>query len=197
LNITKDYYDKYALNWATSKTDSFFHEKQFRFFRKLLKDKASVLDIGCAYGIHVPLFFGIGKGLKYSGIDISNSMIKIAKSRYPQLNFQVKNILNYKAPKKFNAFWAGAVLMHIPIEKWPNLIKSISLNMKRGAIGYLTLPEERPNPPSEIDQRFFELFDEDKFKKIAGENGWKIVQSGFRPKSPNHAPWHWFIVKLP
>ncbi len=88
----KAYYDKHAESWTLRKSDSFFQEIPFRKFEKYLKKGDSVLDIGCAGGIHVPLFLGIGRKLKYAGIDISKSMIKIAKSRYPQLSFIVGDI---------------------------------------------------------------------------------------------------------
>src|SRR4051812_10162493 len=88
------YYNKHASRWAATKTDSFFHEEGFRKLVEHLEDNDSVIDIGCAYGIHVPLFLGIGRKLQYEGFDISEEMVKIAKSHYPQLSFGVADILS-------------------------------------------------------------------------------------------------------
>lgn len=84
---TKAYYEKYAEKWAATHADSFHDEKEFRVLMHYLTPKASVIDIGCASGTLVPLFLGIGKGLKYYGIDIAKKFINIASRRYPQLSF--------------------------------------------------------------------------------------------------------------
>ena len=67
---------------------------QFRKFIKFFKKNDSILDIGCANAIHVPLFLGIGRKLKYEGIDTSYKFLKMARSRYPQLSFRYGDISN-------------------------------------------------------------------------------------------------------
>lgn len=197
MSKTKEFYEKNAERWSSLKTNSFYHEKPFRVFEKLLKSGDRVIDVGCAYGIHAPLFLGIGRKLKYEGIDITKAMVKIAKSRYPQLSFKVADATKFKTKKKFDGFWSAATLMHIPMKDWPTLLKNIESNVKRGGIGYITLPSERPNPASDTDQRHFELFTKKSFKKIADEIGWKVLKSGELEPTQTTAIWYWFIVKLP
>lgn len=192
----KEYYDKNAEKWTSKKTDSFHHELPFRKFEKLLKKGNRVLDIGCAYGIHVPLFLGIGRKLKYEGIDISKSMIKIAKSRYPQLPFSVADIAGYKPKKKFDAFWASAILMHIPEDERDEVLSSLEHILKPGAVGYLTLPVIRPNPENENDQRHFTLYSKDEFSKLAKSRKWKILSSGNLEGSAGNLTWNWFLIKI-
>lgn len=195
---TKQFYEKNAGRWSAIKTNSFYHEKPFRIFEKLLKKGDRVIDIGCAYGIHAPLFLGIGRKLKYEGIDMAKSMVKIAETRYPQLSFKVADATEFKSKKKYDAFWSAATLMHIPMKDWPKLLSNIESNVKKRGIGYITLPTERPNPPSDTDQRHFELFTKESFKKIVDERGWKILKTGeLEPIQNATAIWRWFIVKLP
>ena len=197
--INKEYYDKNAGAWSARKTDSFYHEKQFREFTSLLKEGDSVIDIGCAHGICVPLFLGIGRKLKYEGLDISRRFLKLVRSRYPQLKFSFGDISDRKTlpKKKYDAFWAAMVLMHIPEEKWGDMLDNIEFIVKPGGFGYLTVPEERPHPSSEKDQRHFNLFDHKKFVKIAKERGWKIFHRGEMLSSNQVTKWLWYIVKLP
>jgi trans-aconitate methyltransferase len=195
--INKDYYNRNAEKWAVNKTDSFFHEQGFRKLLDHLKDDDSVIDIGCAYGIHVPLFLGIGRALKYEGFDISESMIKLAKSRYPQLNFFIADLLDKETlpNKKYNAFWAGAVLMHIPSEQWDNMFDNIETLAPSG-FGYFSLPTVRPNESSDDDQRHFTLLSEEETIQYIRNRGWQLVgRGGFT--SPNKAIWKWYLVKLP
>jgi SAM-dependent methyltransferase len=193
-----DYYNQNADVWAAKKTNSFYHEEGFRKFHSLLRDDDSVIDIGCAYGIHVPLFLGIGRNLSYEGFDISEKMVEIARSHYPQLPFSVADILDKESlpQKKFQAFWAGAVLMHIPEEQWKEMLTNIEVMSQPSAIGYLTLPDARPNEASEKDQRHFSLIPQEKLEDILKERGWKFLERGSFPDDPRDI-WHWYLVQLP
>lgn len=196
-NPTKDYYNVNAEKWAARKNNSFYHEKEFRLFASKFKKGDRILDIGCAYGIHVPLFLGIGRNLKYEGIDISSSFLELAEARYPQLSFKQADLLDEKTfpKKKYDGFWAGAVLMHIPLPEWPSMLTNIQKHMKPGAIGYVTVPQDRFADPKS-DPRHFEIFTPSSFKKQIAANGWKVLKSG--KKGTTHTnDWLWFLVQLP
>jgi len=56
--------------------------------------KSVIADIGCGTGHQVAKLNEKIKNIKVIGIDISPSMVKIAKENYPQYDFQVGNALN-------------------------------------------------------------------------------------------------------
>lgn len=126
VSKTKAFYNKNAALWSSRKTDSFHHELTFMKIISLWPEKASIIDIGCASGIHVPLFLGMGHKLRYFGIDISKAFLKIASRRYPTLTFAQGNILEKESlpKKKFDGFWAAAVLMHVPLEGWGKCLQT-------------------------------------------------------------------------
>src|SRR5437879_5199966 len=97
--INKKYYNENAKYWTAAKTNSFFHERSFPIFCRYLAKGSKILDIGCANGIVVPLFLGIGRkfNLKYEGLDISAKFLEVAKTRYPRLKFYEADILNDKS----------------------------------------------------------------------------------------------------
>jgi len=72
-----------------------------------------VLDSGCASG---RLFWVLkAKNVEYSGIDISEELIGIAKRCYPGANFQVANVGNLPFPDNyFDKVLSVSVLHHIP-----------------------------------------------------------------------------------
>lgn len=194
-----DFYNKHAIDWTSQKSDSFYAEKQFRQFVSLFKRGSAVIDIGCANGNAVPLFVGIGSKLKYEGVDISSALLKIAKSRYPNFNFYKSNILDRSTlPKKrYDGFWAAAILQHIPDSDWSVMLSNIEKITKKGGIGYISLPENRLSTLSEIDPRHFNLFTKNKFRSTVSSRQWKIVKSGILPAMRRSTIWRWFIVKLP
>lgn len=196
--INIDYYNSNAVRWAAKKTNSFYHEEGFRKFVNLLDDNDSVVDIGCAYGIHVPLFLGIGRKIQYEGFDISEKMVELARSRYPQLDFSVADILEKSTlpQKKFNGFWAGAVLMHIPKNQWDIMLSNITDLVREGGYGYFTLPRNRPNEVSETDQRYFSIFERGELETYLDRHRWNILEMGSFPMDTGSL-WDWYLVELP
>jgi trans-aconitate methyltransferase len=196
---TKAYYETYGGLWSATKTNSFHHESQFRKFLTHLPSKASIIDIGCANGIHVPLFLGIGRNLRYTGMDIAHSFLKIASQRYPQLKFIEGDVSRKDTlpKKKFDGFFAVAVLMHIPFEQWDLMFFNIESISKRNAIGYITLPIERPNEECATDRRHFVTMTQKKYSAYIKSRGWKILNSGTLNGSSKKAIWKWYIVTLP
>lgn len=197
---TKDYYEKNARLWTERKTNSFHHQAQFERFVKELPERANVLDIGCAAGIHVPLFLGIGRKLKYHGIDVTNAFLKLARKRYPQLTFDQADILDSRTlpRKKFGGFWAGAVLMHIRLEQWPKMFDNIEQVMRKGAIGYVSLPVAHPSgQATDNDPRHFTILSEAEQRERFKERNWKIITSGTLDGFTTEAVWRWYIVRLP
>lgn len=196
--LNTDYYNKNAERWSAVKTNSFYHEAGFRKFITHLKSGDSVIDIGCAYGIHVPLFLGIGRNLKYEGFDSSEKMVDLAKSRYPQLSFYVADILDTSnLPKsKFSAFWAGAVLMHIPKEQWGEMLSNIQSLVVSGGVGYFTLPLHRQKEASEMDQRYFSIFEENELNEYLKKHNWQMIEKGDLPMDTKSV-WKWYLVRLP
>ena len=68
------------------------HENQRLRFRQLLKyvsENDSILDYGCGVG---DLFeYSKDKNVNYTGIDINENMVKAAKGKYPDGNFNSMN----------------------------------------------------------------------------------------------------------
>ncbi len=197
---TRHYYEKSATAWMQRHSNPFHSEKQFTAFAALLPKGATVLDIGCAAGIHVPMFLGLGRHLSYTGIDISQAFLKAARRRYPQLPFLLGDISDPSTlPKqKFHGFWASSVFMHLPREDWPTLGSTINSIMRPGALGYLCLPESHPGgAKSADDPRHFTVFEPKEERAILRSFGWKIRKSGRLDGSRPGSYWRWYIVELP
>ncbi|OIP77801.1 MAG: hypothetical protein AUK16_01115 [Parcubacteria group bacterium CG2_30_44_11] len=201
IKRTETYYNQNSRWWTDRKTNSFYHELQFTKLIKLWPEKGTIIDIGCAYGIHVPLFLGIGRKLKYFGIDISTAFLKIATRRYPQLTFTKANIADYATlpKKKFDGFIAAAILMHIPLSEWDIMFSNIEKIIKPGSYGYISLPISHPNGDHKVpdDNRHFTLLSEPEQRDYFKRRGWKIRSSGRMDGFTTEAVWRWYIVELP
>jgi trans-aconitate methyltransferase len=200
IEETKKYYNKKFQIWTDKKTNAFHHEKQFTKLVGLWPQKGRIIDIGCANGTCTPMFLGIGRHLSYHGIDNSAAFLKIAKRRYPQLPFEFGDIADKKTlpSKKFDGFWAAAVLMHIPFSQWDEMFLNLEGLCKPGSYGYVALPVAHPNKvPADDDTRHFTILSESEQRAYMKNRGWKIKHAGTLDGFTTESVWRWYIVQLP
>ncbi|MCQ2452530.1 MAG: class I SAM-dependent methyltransferase [Oscillospiraceae bacterium] len=73
----------------------------------------SLLDIGCGTGILCEIM--ADRGLETLGVDLSENMIAIARSRRPELAYEIGNMITWQAPRSFDLVTCtGDALNHIP-----------------------------------------------------------------------------------
>ncbi len=200
IEETKKYYNREFQIWTDKKTHSFHHEKSFTKLVNLWPEKGRIIDIGCAHGICVPMFLGIGRSLTYLGIDNSTAFLKIARRRYPQLQFEFGDISDKESlpNKKFDGFWAAAVLMHIPFSNWDHMFSNIERLCKSSSYGYVALPVAHPSKnQNPNDTRHFTILTEEEQRKYLKNRGWKIRHAGILDGFTTESVWRWYIVQLP
>lgn len=90
------------------------------------KENERVLDVGCGSG---QLTFKINELVKKAiGIDTSAEMIADAKSKFPNIAFQVKDAVNFKFDEKFDSIFSNATLHWV--KNYKDSIKSMYENLK-------------------------------------------------------------------
>ncbi len=62
-----------------------------RFLPWLAKQTTSLLDVGCAAGGFYAIWNHYQPGIRYTGVDVSRSLIAAARSLYPQAEFEAGN----------------------------------------------------------------------------------------------------------
>lgn len=112
-----DIWNKSAAAWSNnvsvpgSLRDVYFKQA----INTLLKDVAglAILDAGCGDGVFSELLQS--RGGRVTATDGSAEMIKIAKSKYPEINFDVVDLLKPMphANESFDLVFANMVLMHL------------------------------------------------------------------------------------
>ncbi|NCO80431.1 class I SAM-dependent methyltransferase [bacterium] len=91
--------------------------EELRFLEEYLISGEKVLDLGCGNGRLYELFKE--KFVDYYGVDSSDKIIEIAKSRYPKTKFQVADALNLPFTENFfDKVISIAVFHHIPSKEF-------------------------------------------------------------------------------
>lgn len=133
------------------------------------KDGDRVLDYGCGNG----RFFGVisKKNPKYLGLDVSQNLINIAKSKYPSATFKkIKpNSEIYQEDNKFDIVYCLAVFHHVPgLEMRKRFLDEIYRVLQKGGKFILTVwdldfnEEIKRSLLKQEAKRFFNLFKTDK-----------------------------------
>ncbi len=112
LEKVKEDYDRLAREYSETRL---FPWKDILFLKEWVKDRDRILDLGCGNGRLLELFKDMN--IKYVGLDISEELLNIARSRYtgPNVSFVLSDALDIPFDEdSFNAVYAIALLHHIP-----------------------------------------------------------------------------------
>lgn len=144
-----------------------------------------VLDLGCGPGRDVQELNN--KGLVVTGLDLSNEMIKRAKSldyRNPQPNFLVGSMLKLNELFENNSFdgiWASASLLHIRKSEIDLVIDGIRNILTRDGIAMISLKGENGTELVEEDKygkkmlREFTFWIKEEFVNKMNEFGFELI----------------------
>lgn len=105
------------------------------FIGDYIKDGDKILDFGCGNGRLLELFEG--KKINYTGVDVSEKLIEIAKNKYPDENIKFQKITSQASlalpDNYFNAVYSIAVFHHLPSRDLrKEIVKEIYRTLKPG-----------------------------------------------------------------
>ena len=85
-------------------------------------DRGSLLEVGCGGGYNSELIAHHAPGIDYRGLDLSESMVEVAKQKYPHRDFQVGSATSLPFDDDaFDTVMDGVALLHIP--DWHSAIR--------------------------------------------------------------------------
>ncbi len=103
--IANDYYTHRDLNKFNGELEN---------FSNLIPEGGRVLDVGCGAGIPTARYL-VKKGLKVTGIDISEKMLQMARKNVPEADFFKKDMMLLDFDdNKFDGIISVYALFHVP-----------------------------------------------------------------------------------
>lgn len=156
------------------------------YIDKFLKEvkTGSILDVGCGVGNLTKYIKD--NGFEVLGIDLSSSMIKIAKERFPDIEFKIMDMAKIKLPKNsFDGLFVAYSLFHLPPNKIEKTIKGfVELLKPQGKI-MIILQEgqgeviiDEPFKPSE--KMYINYFTKESILKLLENFNFKILHFNTR-----------------
>ena len=133
-------YNKIAQKYTEEFFDDWSEKECLDQFLSTVKKGGKILDAGCGPGNFAKYFFN--HGFEVQGIDLSEEMIKIARSKVPEVQFDLMDMreLNYNE-ESFNGVCAAYSLIHIPQKDIANTLMGFNRILENDGILFLALQE--------------------------------------------------------
>lgn len=202
LNKVRDDYNRIAEDFSNTRHRAW---EEIGFLFDYIQSGDKVLDSGCGNGRYLPWIKK--KGGHYFGIDNSQELVKIAKSRYLSESFQVADVLALPFTDSFfDKIYSIAVLHHIPskelrlkffeeakrtlkkdgllvltvwkFRRWQERLLLLKYNILR-VLGKSKLEKNDLFLPWQHKiSRYYHFFSEAELKELAKQAGFEILKSG-------------------
>lgn len=110
LDLVRNSYNEVAGEFSETRKKELW--PKLKKLSEKIKENTSVLDLACGNGRLLEALRH--KKINYLGIDSSLELIKIAKKSYPDFNFELADMLDFKTEHKYDYIFCIAALQHIP-----------------------------------------------------------------------------------
>lgn len=97
------------------------------------KGRGHALDVGCGCTGRFIDQLSV-EGFTPSGLDISGEMLKLARSRHPNIDFVQADICRYYLPLKYDFIVAWDSIWHIPLSEQRNVLTKIVDSLNVGGV---------------------------------------------------------------
>lgn len=194
-------YNKIAASYS-NRHFAHFWVKEFDFLKSIINDKR-VLDIGRDAGRDAAVF--VANGFNYTGIDISEGMLRVAEGRVPEAKFRLMDFDQIDfSDDSSDGFWAAASFLHVPKKDVGKCLQEAKRVTKVGGVGFISLKERTEMEEGMIEEnkyggisRYFAFYAQDEFKKILEGNGFSIIKTTKHIEDDERkTSWLCYFVKL-
>jgi len=174
-------YNKNASRFASRFAEFSPYLNSMDDFIKLLKHDCSCLDLACGPGNFSARIASRLEGSKITGVDISSSMINLAKSAVPTGDFRCMNILEVQFDDaQFDAVLLSFCIVHLNNDEAATAIKNSARFLKSGGLLYISFMEGKTDGFEKTsfsdDEIYFHYHNEKDIIKLMNENGLRVVK---------------------
>lgn len=192
--IVRKGYDKLAEKYQTIR-DTFDSKKELDEFASLMPKNAKVLDVGCGAGVPVAQFL-VERGFDVTGIDFSESMLKLARKNVPKAIFILKDMteLDFEADS-FDGLTAFYSIIHVPREKHLSLFQSFHRILKPEGIMLISLGSDEWEATEDYygAEMFWSHYSPKKSLQLIKKAGFEIISDSFLERGGEKH--YWLLAK--
>lgn len=135
---TRLVYEQQAQYWDEVRPTSLYEKPWLDRFVRDLPPGGRLLDLGCGSGVPVAGYF---LDLQFSvvGVDYAESMIALARQRYPAADWRVQDITDLTIDGQFDGIYSWDGFFHLTVEEQRNTIPDLCHRVRPGGALLLTV----------------------------------------------------------
>ncbi len=143
-------YNELATHWNSDQFNRKNGIEQHKRALSFVKNTDTAIDIGCgSSGRIIELL--LDAGFETEGLDISPSMLELAKTRHPSQQFYLADICTWHPPQHYDFISAWDSIWHAPLHTHEMILKKICANLTDGGVfiftsGAVDSSDEKTNP---------------------------------------------------
>ncbi len=194
---TINFYNAQSQKWADGHNTERFWGESVDAFQELLAD-GKVIEIGCGGGRDAKEL--VAMGYDYTGTDISEGFLEVARQALPDQNFfqaSVYDLSNLVEDALFDGFWCSAVLLHIPKDRIDEALNSIKKVVREGGIGFISIKEGSDDvikKEGDLERNFY-MYQDDEFREVLARNSIEVMNFRYMPMN-ERTKWLIYVVRI-
>jgi SAM-dependent methyltransferase len=154
MSDTAARYDQIAQRWQRDQRDSSYGIAQLERAIKFVAPQGFALDVGCgSSGRFIRVL--TQHGFQAEGLDISQSMIDLARTLHPEITFYTADICEWEPPQRYSLISAWDSTFHLPIDQQAPVLQKLCRALE--ANGVLLFTCGGGHTSSEIAGTFHDL----------------------------------------
>ncbi|MDC7235541.1 MAG: class I SAM-dependent methyltransferase [Spirochaetales bacterium] len=187
MNQTTRSYNSCAHAYDRKFSSYTLYTERIADFARQLPRECRILDLGCGSGINAQLMNQLGHSV--TGIDLSESMIDLARRRCPGLPFLKgaaesagELLANSGIPLPFDALCLSFLIVHLEEPECTRLLGTVKNLVKSGGFLYLSFMPYAPGKAHGYestsfsqDHIYFHYHKEEHIKAVLKEQGFQLV----------------------
>ncbi|MBI4163645.1 MAG: class I SAM-dependent methyltransferase [Candidatus Aenigmarchaeota archaeon] len=185
LKLNKKAWDTIGVKAASNYIKHKKYLEVFNLFCNKLAKGCSVLDFGCGPGLPFTKEL-VKKGFKVTAIDISDTMIKEAKTNVPQAKYIRVSMTDIDFEEKFDGVFSGYTMLCLDPKNFEMAAKKAVRSLRPGGFFFLALNEPPPEGHDEkesyteiMGQKMYSRpYTESEVRKVFSRLDMKIIKVG-------------------
>ena len=177
-------YNDHAAQFDKERPKILIEQKWLDRFLGFIDRQEHILDIGCGAGEPIAKYF-IDQGYRVTGLDFSKSMIDICKSRFPDHDWFIGNMINFALGKKYKGIIAWHSFFHLPLDDQRKALECFARHLAVDGVLMLTVGPENSEVLGHVcgEKVYHASFDPEEYSEILAQFGIEIVE--FVPEDPD------------
>lgn len=172
--------DKYHILFCNEMNEKEYDRNLLDSFSELLEPGASVCDAGCGPSGHIGKYL-FDKGLKITGVDISDRCVELASEHNPEIRFIRVDMINLSfSDESFDGVVSYYSIINTPKKHVGRIFAEFNRILKHR--GFLLIAVKEGNEEGIINDFlgveadiYFSYFNESEIKKYCLNNGFELV----------------------